>query len=163
MRSTLPTVLRAGALALFGASAACQPDLTLPEPEGEVLIAFDGDLERWPLDAWALDTAFVAGDSLALTVSYGGGCESHEFWLLAVDGFHELPTAGPVPTASVALFLAHDDHDDRCEAYVTRTESFHLGPLWSAFQDRFPAGRLQLRIPTGQGSADSVTVEFTGS
>lgn len=158
MRSALPIAL-AGALFLFGPGACNNDPSGLPEP-GSVIVAFDDDLARWPADDWDLDTAAVATDSLELSIFYGGGCQTHELWLLAVNGLHELPSAGPTPTASVPMRLAHDAHNDPCDAYIHRTESFDLDPLLDAFRAEYPVGRLLLRVPTGQGGADSVTVEI---
>lgn len=163
MSRTLPrTVALVGALVLLGGAGPCGGDPLLPEPGGEIIVAFGDDLDRWPRDDWDFMDAAVLDEGLELTVAYGGGCRSHELWLLAVDGFQSLPDAGPTPTVSVPLLLAHDAHDDPCDAYLTRTDTFDLRPVRAAFRDgggHDPA-RIILRIPAGQGSADTVGVDF---
>lgn len=50
----------------------------------------------------------VIGDSLYVTVSYGGGCAEHAFVL----GVRE-------EASTVDLWLTHDAGGDQCEAYLT--------------------------------------------
>lgn len=163
MSRTLPeTVVLVGALVLLGGAGPCGGDPLLPEPGGPIIVAFGDDLDRWPRDDWDFMDAAVVGEGLELTVAHGGGCQSHEFWLLAVDGFQSLHDAGPTPTLTVPILLAHDAHDDPCDAYLTRTDTFDLQPLRAAFRDAVTDGpaRIILRIPAGQGSADTVGVDF---
>lgn len=42
--------------------------------------------------------------------------------LRAGAGFREVPSVRSLPEASVPMRLAHDAHDDACEAYINRTE-----------------------------------------
>ena len=166
MMVTLPRLALVGALAalgIVGGVVSCDGDPTLPDPGGEIIVAFGEPLDRWPADGWDFDDAVVVDDSLRLTISYAGGCRTHELWLLAVDGFVMLPDAGLSPTVAVPLRVAHDAHGDPCEAYITRTETFGLDPLHAAFRDRYGdiPGRIILRIPVGQGSADTTAIDFT--
>lgn len=160
-RPSRTLALTAGLLVLTGVGP-CDDDPILPEPGGEIIVAFDQPTGHWPRDGWALDQATLVDGDLELEIAYSGGCRTHELWLLAVDGFHVLPTAGPTPTVSVPIFLAHDAHDDLCEAWITRTERFGLDPLRAAFRDRFgdAPGRIILRVPQGQGSQDTTAVDL---
>lgn len=161
MKTTVPTALARSAAILALAAAACAGDPTLPEPGGAIVVAFSEPLDRWPADDWDLvDTATVDG-GLELTVAHAGGCRNHDFWLVAVNGFHELYSFGPTPLVSVPVLLAHDAHGDACEAYITRTQTYDLQPLLAAFRDVYATpGRLLLRIPKGQGARDSVYVDL---
>lgn len=163
MGSTLPrTVALVGALAICGGAGSCDGDPVRPEPGGEIIVAFDQDLDRWPRDDWDFVDAGVVDGALELSVAYGGGCRTHQLWLLAVDGFQALPDAGPVPTVAVPLLLAHDAYGDPCDAYITRTDTFDLQPLRATFRNAFGSGpgRVILRIPTGHGSPDSTAVDL---
>ena len=74
-------------------------------------------------------SASVTGDTLTLTVSYGGGCETHEFALCWPDGaFME---SDPV---QVALELWHGGPPDACDAWITEDRTFDLTPLKEAWQ-----------------------------
>lgn len=70
-------------------------------------------------------------DTLGLQLQYGGGCEDHEFYLVAAASFME---SAPVQ-ARVRLF--HDDNGDRCEALVTETVRFNLEPLKEQYEDMY--------------------------
>lgn len=67
--------------------------------------------------------AEVNGDTLFLTVSYGGGCAPHDFVL---DWNGVLDPGFPV-TARLSLW--HDDHDDPCDAWLTETLRFDIKAL----------------------------------
>lgn len=163
MRFRLSRILAlTAALLVLAGVGPCDDDLLLPEPGDQITVAFDQPLDHWPRDGWTLNQATLVDGALEFEIAYGGGCRTHELWLLAVDDFHVLPTAGPTPTVTVPLFLAHDAHNDLCEAWITRTESFGLDPLRAAFRDRFGTtpGRIILRVPEGQGSRDTTSVDL---
>lgn len=65
----------------------------------------------------------VEGDLLIVEVSYGGGCEKHDFTLLDTG----------IATRSIPpqhfLRLLHDAHGDACEAYITRELRFDISPF----------------------------------
>ena len=42
--------------------------------------------EAFGTDTYVINAATIAGDTLHLNVSYGGGCETHEFTLVAEPG-----------------------------------------------------------------------------
>ena len=90
---------------------------------GKVVID-DGTGERPPeSDPFVLERARITGDALEAVVSYGGGCREHRFTLVAA-GFFRL--TDPV---SLSVSLVHDAVGDPCEAYLTETYSFDLGPI----------------------------------
>jgi hypothetical protein len=111
---------------------------------------------------WILLDAEIQGDMLAIELQYAGGCALHDFRLLAVDGWIDLPTQGPTPTVAVPLRIAHDDHGDRCEAAIVEALRFHLGPLRDAYRrDRGPGpARLLLRVPVRQGAGEFVELAW---
>jgi len=75
-----------------------------------------------PSDAFHLDTAAIDGDCLTVKVHYGGGCRPHDFFLSL------LPTMATFNT----ITLAHEAHNDLCEAWISDRRSFDLTPLQSA-------------------------------
>ena len=165
MRSNLTgKLVPLGAVVLVATAALCDGDPAgLPSPRGEIIVAFDDDLDRWPRDDWDLVDLRLDGDAAEITVSYGGGCRQHELWLLAVDGFEHLPDAGITPTVAVPVLLAHDAHDDPCEQLVINTEEFRLQPLREAFEEELgtSVGRIILKVPAGQGASDTTQITFT--
>lgn len=71
----------------------------------------------------------MASDTLQLRTSYEGGCEEHDFNLIAYGFFAE---TDPVQTG---ILLAHDDKEDSCRKQVVKTLRFELSPLKEAFQE----------------------------
>ena len=93
-------------------------------------------LDQWGDDDYELHTAgddapAIEGDTLALTVSYSGGCARHDFTLVADD-----PFVGRDP-AELDVILAHDGNNDRCEAYPTVTYAFDLTPVRVLYRDTY--------------------------
>ena len=147
------------------AASACQRtgfEPQLPVPGEEVLVRFDQNLSHWPDAPWGLMEASVQNDTLVVTIQHGGGCAEHRYWLLATDGFTELPTAGPVPTVSVPLRIAHDDGGDACEALLSPTLRWSLDPLREAYRSEFGPGAvvMTLPLPEGQGSTSERSLSW---
>ncbi len=109
---------------------------------GRVIITTNTADPRWPADPFDIQGAEVKGDSLELTVSYGGGCREHTFLLLADAAWME---SYPVQTA---VRLSHEANDDLCKAYLTRVLRFDLSPLRSAYMNSYQttSGIIRLRI-----------------
>ncbi len=87
--------------------------------------------EVWGGDHHVLNDAAVDGDILTLNVSYGGGCEPHEFTLVISGSFVD---AEPVELHAV---LAHDANNDSCEAFLTEEYIFDLDVIKTRCQDRY--------------------------
>ena len=66
------------------------------------------------------DAPVIENDTLTLTVSYSGGCETHDFTLVTNGRF---VGSGPV---QLVVALTHDDNGDTCEAYPTDQYVFDL-------------------------------------
>jgi hypothetical protein len=92
-------------------------------PSNDVVIT-DEPSASLQLDPFTLNDAETAGDSLALNITYSGGCLEHDFTLfMSPSAFME---SFPV---QANLYLWHDDKDDACDAIITTTVSFSLDPL----------------------------------
>lgn len=119
--------------------------------EGRVVIT--DDQSRYPADAVTIVSATIDGDTLNLTVSYGGGCSDHAFGMLAATAWME---SYPV---QVGMRLAHDAHGDACKALLARTLRFDLTPLKAAYAASYQSatGKISLRIA---GSPMSPTYSF---
>ena len=104
-------------------------------------------------DDFELNAAALAGDTLAVTVSYGGGCEEHLFTLDASGAFLE---SDPV---QLALSLAHDANNDSCERWVTQEYLFDLSPLSARYEEEYQqaSGAIVLRL---DAVSDDLLYEF---
>ena len=112
-------------------------------PRGRVVIDDAGQgSDRWGADPYELSAAAIMGDTLTVTVSYGGGCETHRFTLVASNVFLE---SDPV---QLGASLAHDANGDMCRAWLTEVLDFDLTPIKRMYQDAYrqDAGTIVLRL-----------------
>ena len=115
-----------------------------PPMKGHVVINDDGTdtADRWGTDAYELDAATIINDRLTITASYSGGCETHQFTLVASAGFLE---SYPV---QLSVSIAHNANGDLCEGWVTEEYDFDLTPIKMMYQDAYgeDAGTTILRL-----------------
>ena len=78
-------------------------------------------------DPYDLEKTELSGNVLTCNVSYGGGCEGHEFEL-ALTHLH-------VPTRIIDLRLGHNANGDSCEALLSEKRQFSLANAFAAFHD----------------------------
>ena len=107
---------------------------------GNVFIGDAGD--RFGTDEYALNSATITDDILNISVSYGGGCEEHQFTLVVSDTFLEsFPVQLPVS-------IAHNANGDTCAAYPTENYRFDLTPIKTMYQAAYrqEAGTIILRL-----------------
>lgn len=107
---------------------------------GTVFIGDAGD--KFGTDEYTLNTAVIEGDTLKLNVSYSGGCETHQFTLIASKSFLESPSV------QLHVSLAHNANGDPCEAYPTEDYHFDLTPIKTMYQHAYrqEAGTIILRL-----------------
>lgn len=117
---------------------------------------FIGDArDKFGTDAYTLNSATITDDTLNISVSYSGGCEDHQFTLVASDRFLE---SFPV---QLHASIAHNANGDTCEAYPTDNYRFDLTPIKTLYQKAYrqEAGTIILRLknaPNGE-----LVYEFT--
>jgi hypothetical protein len=119
---------------------------------GLIAVAFGTEPSDYHLDPWELVEGAVEEDTLRLDVRYSGGCVEHDFTLAAVEDWIDLPTFGPTPSTAVPVLLAHDGHDDACDAIIGVTLRFGLEPLRDAYRQQYGSGpgRIVLRLIDGR-------------
>ncbi len=114
---------------------------------GTVVIA--DTVEEWGIDEYTLNSATITDDTLILNVSYGGGCENHQFTLVTTGVFLE---SFPV---QLSVSLAHNANRDPCEAWLTDNYHFDLSAIKNLYQAAYQqkAGTIILLFkdaPNGQ-------------
>ena len=139
-------------------------DTTDEEPiRAEVVIGDPDESGPYESDPYMMATSgegdgpVIEGDTLTITVSFGGGCATHNFILVTAAAFME---SDPV---KLDAFLIHDDHDDPCEAYLTERLAFDLTPLRTLYEEAYgeDAGVVVLRIRDGEMNVlDEIDYEF---
>ena len=100
------------------------------KPMENVVVNADGadGIARWGTDPYELSAASISGDTLSVTVSYGGGCADHAFTLVLDNAFRMMD---PVRLQAT---LAHEANDDPCEAWLTEDHHFDLTPVKTLYQ-----------------------------
>jgi hypothetical protein len=103
-----------------------------------------------PKDDVILKGVELQGDTLVASVMHSGGCKEHAYELLW-NGSFQKSAAGE---AQAELVLAHDANGDTCEALLTRTASFDLGPLKQRWreQNKGEHGAVELRFAGSQAT-----------
>ncbi len=98
-----------------------------------------GDWAEYP---FILSAAVIEDDTLHLSASYKGGCEKHEFTLLAGSYFME---SNPV---QADVMLSHNAHGDTCGELIRKELAFDLSPLRYSYQETYPnsTGPLLIRF-----------------
>ena len=107
-------------------------------------------------DEYELSTAAIMGDTLVVTVSYGGGCEDHLFALDASGAFAE---SDPV---QLMVSLAHNANGDACQRWVTQDYCFSLAPLKTRYQEEYQqdSGTIVLQLA---GAERELVYEFAAA
>ena len=125
---------------------------------GDVVIADPGvnEPDQWVNDAYQLEDATIAGDTLTISVAYGGGCEDHQFTLIASDAFME---SDPV---QLGVSIVHNANLDFCERWVEETYHFDLTPIKTMYQEAYKqdAGTIVLNLENLPEGADALTYNF---
>ena len=91
------------------------------------------DIDQYGGDLYNFDSATITGDTLTVSVSYGGGCETHEFTLLVEPFFME---DGPFGTG-IGISIAHEANGDMCERWVEESYHFDLTPIKKKYQEQY--------------------------
>lgn len=120
---------------------------------GEVFIGDAGD--RFGTDDFELNSAAITDDTLTVSVSYSGGCEAHQFTLVASESFLE---SFPV---QLHVYIAHNANGDTCEAYPTEDYHFDLTPIKTRYQEAYrqEAGTIILILKNAPNT--DLVYEFT--
>lgn len=91
------------------------------------------DIDQYGGDLYTFNSATIEEDTLTVFVSYGGGCETHEFTLLLEPFFIE---DGPFGTG-IGISIAHDANLDMCERWVEESYHFDLIPIKKKYQGQY--------------------------
>jgi hypothetical protein len=87
------------------------------------LMTIHGDLRyEWPgsTDPFDILSTKVSGDTLTVTVQYGGGCEPHDFQM------HQNMRWMKSMPPQLNLYLEHESNNDMCRAMITQDLHFDL-------------------------------------
>lgn len=125
---------------------------------GEVLVHFGADPGEWSADPLRVDSAEVRDDILHVYGTHGGGCQDHGYAAVAWNGWLE---SNPV---QVGVFIAHEDHDDPCDALLSPELRFSLDDLREDYRGAYGAGPSEfiLRVaPASEVGAAPILVTYS--
>lgn len=93
-------------------------------------------------DPITVTDAAIAGDTLLVSVSHGGGCVAHGYGTCWDGLFAE---SNPV---QATLQMSHDANEDPCDAIVMQELSFDLTPMRDAWIDAYqqPSGTIIVHV-----------------
>lgn len=91
-------------------------------------------------DPFAILSAMLVGDALAVEVQYGGGCAEHVFSYCWDGLFLE---SEPV---QIHTKISHDGNDDPCDAAPVEALEFDLSDLKQAYQDGYQTQNGEITI-----------------
>jgi hypothetical protein len=105
-------------------------------------------------DPVAINEAKIIQNKLLFNISYGGGCQDHEFLLIGTGEYAE---SYPVQTQ---ILLSHNSNNDTCLAFFIRFVTFDLTPLKQHYQNVYKEGSatIVLHIDGGNGG---ITLNYT--
>ena len=125
---------------------------------GNVVIAESGEnqADQWGNDAYQLNGATIADDTLTIAVAYGGGCKPHQFTLIASEAFME---SDPV---QLSVSIVHDANLDFCERWVEEAYHFDLTPIKTMYQEAYQqdAGTVVLNLEEAPENIPELVYEF---
>ena len=105
-------------------------------------------------DEFVLNNATITGDTLTISVSYGGGCETHEFTLVIAEAFIE---SSPV---QLPVVLRHAAHGDPCEAWLTQSYAFDLTVIRTRYREAYGEGAGRVALQLNGAAGDPLVYEF---
>ena len=120
-----------------------------------IILANGTSPEDWYMDLYFIDEVAIDADTLEIVVTYPGGCEEHEFQLIAWSYFME---SYPV---QANILLSHNANGDTCEAAITEELRFDLSPLKWEYQDAYQveSDTIILRLLNLNGE-DFIPIEY---
>ena len=127
-----------------------------PDKKSNTGTVFIGEADgRFGTDRHVLNTAVITDGTLTINVSYGGGCETHQFTLVASESFLE---SSPV---QLRISLVHNANDDLCRAWLTENYHFDLTPIKTLYQESYrqEAGTIILSLKDAPNQ--ELVYEFT--
>ncbi len=112
-------------------SEASGPVELSPNAAGRIVVSFGASIQAMKRDRYGIESARVADDTLHVRVSHGGGCATHEYGLIAYNGWLE---SNPVQVGAMVL---HDGHGDTCLALIHKDLRYDLQPLRAAYAESY--------------------------
>jgi hypothetical protein len=111
-------------------------ELTVDEPRDSTSILPISILESNNMkeagDPFTIREAKIENNQLWLAVSYGGGCEEHQFKMLFNNAYTEMKNEEGEAQSKIKLNVHHTGNNDRCRSIVRQNLRFDL----TAVQDK---------------------------
>ena len=121
---------------LFRSTACDFGDPNGVDKDGNQIIIVDdlNAVKKYADDNAKLNQATIVGDSMKLSISYSGGCQTHEFKLIGLKDFAE---SSPL---QATIYISHNANKDDCEAFLTEELAFDIIPLKEHYNSIYQGG-----------------------
>jgi hypothetical protein len=126
---------------------------TAPAQAGRVVVSSAGT--TLGDDDYILNSATIFGDTLRISVSYGGGCEVHAFALVIAASFIE---SSPV---RLPVLLRHEANGDACVAWLTQSYVFDLALIRTRYREAYGPGQGSVVLELDGVPGSGLVYEFT--
>ena len=127
---------------------------TRPMGDPIVFVEDINEADAWGTDPVTLNSVSIEQDTLIVSVSYSGGCEDHEFTLLAAEAFME---TDPV---QLRMSIAHNGNGDLCEAWLTEELRFDLSLIAKMFESNYQQKHGQVVLMLDDAPGDDLVYDF---
>jgi hypothetical protein len=107
-------------------------------------------------DSVLINNVKIIQDRLIFNISYGGGCQDHEFSLIGTGEYAE---SYPIQTR---ILLSHNSNNDTCLALFTETLTFDLTPLKQDFLKLYSEGSETIILHI-EGGNEGISVNYSFS
>jgi hypothetical protein len=116
------------------------------------IIIDDTLYQNAPRDKFVFNSVKLHQNLLKINISYSGGCEEHLFLLVATSFMESYPV-------QVNVLLSHEDNNDPCDMWITKTLVFNLVNLKESWQNLYQeeSGTIIMNI---DGWEDPIYYEF---
>ena len=114
-------------------------------------IPLGGECDDGPADEFELEGLAIDDQTLVVTLSYSGGCETHEFQACWDGSFME---SFPV---QARIGLQHNGHGDACEAWITEELRIPLSSMRESYVEGYGEGPAEIIIGI---AGSSIVFEF---
>jgi hypothetical protein len=139
MKAILSVLLAA---LVTGCSANEVLEYVKPSDVGMVTVPSSSNTSAWANDRVTIDSASIRQHQLYVFLSYGGGCNDHEFAAIAAGPWLE---SHPV---QLGVYIAHEGHGDPCRALLRSVLRFDLAEVRAAYLRNYQqnSGEIILRL-----------------
>jgi hypothetical protein len=149
----MPSTTTTYILTAFNATTKVSASVELIVRDNTYIILDEEVYKNASSDPLSISDVELVHDELAINITYSGGCEDHEFYLVGTKSFME---SYPV---QITILLSHNANNDPCDAVIHEQLQYDLTPLKYAWQQAYQNNSGTIRILL-EGFENSILYTF---